>query len=67
VHEKNSSAARRHHNAWTQKSSRACGNDAWPVRKAEISGGYLDSIDQYSYQAPAQAALEGALTELSSN
>ena len=67
VHEKNLELLRGGiYNAWTQKSLARLA-ELMPGRyaKAEISSGFLDSIDQYSYQAPAQAAPEGAPTELS--
>ncbi len=67
VHEKNLELLRGGiYNAWTQKSLARLA-ELMPGRyaKAEISSGFLDSIDQYSYQAPVQAAPEGAPTDLS--
>ena len=65
VHEKNLELMRGGiYNAWTQKSLARLA-ELMPGRyaKAEISSGYLDLIDQYSYHAPEQPVPERAPTE----
>ena len=66
VHEKNLELMRGGiYNAWTEKSLRRLA-ELMPGRyaKAEISSGFLDSIDQYNYHAPEQPVPEPAPTGL---
>jgi len=66
VHEKNLELMRGGiYNAWTEKSLGRLA-ELMPGRyaKAEISSGFLDSIDQYNYHAPEQPVPEPAPTGL---